>query len=62
VSADWPVSKIRYTPPEIRKDDPEVRKDGKCQVCKGERPEVAVKNFDPFCSATCSRKYHKVGE
>jgi len=38
--------------------DPSRRKDGRCAQCRGERPEVAVKNQDPFCSTTCARDWH----
>jgi hypothetical protein len=26
--------------------------------CGKERPEVALRNIDPFCSSTCARKWH----
>jgi hypothetical protein len=43
--------------PWIRADPPD-RKDGRCAHCRGERPEVAVKNGDPFCSTACARGWH----
>jgi hypothetical protein len=38
--------------------DPSRRRDGRCSGCGGERPEVAVKNGDPFCSTGCARGWH----
>jgi hypothetical protein len=38
--------------------DPPQRKDGRCVSCRGSRPEVAVKNGDPFCSTSCARAWH----
>jgi hypothetical protein len=38
--------------------DPPDRKDGRCVQCRGERPEIAVKNGDPFCSTACARDWH----
>jgi hypothetical protein len=38
--------------------DPSRRRDGRCSGCGGERPEVAVKNGDPFCSTSCARGWH----
>jgi hypothetical protein len=38
--------------------DPSGRRDGRCSCCGGERPEVAVKNGDPFCSTGCARRWH----
>jgi hypothetical protein len=41
----------------IRPDaDPPVRGDGSC-VCGRERPPVAVKHADPFCSTECARRW-----
>lgn len=42
------------------KNDPRVRKDGMCYVCKEERPEVAVRDRDPFCSMECCREFHGI--
>jgi hypothetical protein len=36
----------------------ELGKNGCCIVCGKERPAVAIKHRDPFCSAVCSRKHH----
>lgn len=50
----------------MSKKIPRVRKDGACYVCKGKRvvPETRQKGVpvtaytqDPFCSASCARKY-----
>lgn len=41
--------------------DPPLRSDGGCAVCEKPRPEIAVKNLDPFCSAVCCRAYHRTG-
>jgi hypothetical protein len=43
--------------PQVRTDPPD-RKDGRCVQCRGERPEIAVKNQDPFCSTACARDWH----
>ena len=43
--------------PPIR-PDPSRRRDGRCSSCGNERPEVAVKNGDPFCSTGCARGWH----
>jgi hypothetical protein len=40
--------------------DPATRRDGRCPCCGRERPEVAVKNDDPFCSTGCARSWHEV--
>jgi hypothetical protein len=39
--------------------DPAQRRDGCCANCRGDRPEVAVKNGDPFCSTGCARAWHE---
>ncbi len=43
---------------------PKVRKDGRCYVCKGERPFNPQKGVppeaylaDPFCSSKCARTF-----
>ena len=38
--------------------DPSPRRDGRCPCCGSERPDVAVKNGDPFCSTGCARGWH----
>jgi hypothetical protein len=38
--------------------DPPPRRDGHCPCCGSERPDVAVKNGDPFCSTGCARGWH----
>ncbi|PYO40129.1 MAG: hypothetical protein DMD33_18770 [Gemmatimonadetes bacterium] len=38
--------------------DPPTRDDRACYVCLGERPSIAVKHDDPFCSARCAREYY----
>jgi hypothetical protein len=38
--------------------DPPLRRDGCCANCRSSRPEVAVKNGDPFCSTGCARTWH----
>ena len=43
--------------PPIRTDPPQ-RKDGRCTECGEDRPDVAVKNGDPFCSSVCARIWH----
>jgi len=47
--------------------EPKVRRDGKCVVCKGERPfnpqrGVSPDEYlkDPFCSTVCARKHYEV--
>lgn len=37
-----------------------VRRDGKCRECLGERPQLAVNERDPFCTAECCREYYGV--
>jgi hypothetical protein len=49
-------------PPGMAEKEPNVRKDGRCVLCGGERPLVALNNGDPFCSTACSRKYHGVAD
>lgn len=48
---------------EVRKDPP-MREDGRCALpgCKNELPPVGRKNLDPFCSATCCRKWWRVDD
>jgi len=41
-------------------EEPDVREDGLCFVCGSERPEVAVKHEDPFCSSACCREYYEL--
>lgn len=36
---------------------PPVRKDGLCYMCRGVRPEAAVKDGDPFDTVGCARKF-----
>jgi hypothetical protein len=43
-----------------QKTEPAVRSDGKCYVCKSERPELAVKVGDPFCSSKCCQQHYAV--
>lgn len=38
--------------------DPPVRKSGRCRECRKERPPMAVKHADPFCSAECCREWY----
>lgn len=45
--------------------EPKVRRDGKCFVCKKERPFNPQRGVpfeaytrDPFCSAVCARKHY----
>jgi hypothetical protein len=38
--------------------DPPQRGDGRCVNCRGSRPEIAVKNGDPFCSTGCACTWH----
>lgn len=42
--------------------DPPIRADKKCarQGCHQKLPEIAIKNFDPFCSTDCCRQYHHI--
>jgi hypothetical protein len=40
------------------KANPPVRPDGRCVCCGGERPEVALRSSDPFCSSKCARGWH----
>lgn len=42
------------------KKDPKVRRDGMCYTCKGPRPEVAIKEHDPFCKSDCCREYYGI--
>lgn len=46
------------------KKDPPMRKDGLCarDGCENELSPIALKNFDPFCSAICCRLWHQVDE
>ena len=51
--------------PAIFAGDPPVRADGRCLTCLGpRRPERSqryapgIAQLDPWCSATCSRKWH----
>jgi len=44
------------------KPDPPVKSNGRCVVCDEERPPVAVKQYDPFCSASCAKRWHKVSD
>ena len=39
--------------------DPPVRRNGRCAVCNGQRPALAIMQNDPFCSNTCCRIYHE---
>jgi len=39
--------------------DPPVRKNGRCAVCNGQRPALAILQNDPFCSNTCCRVWHE---
>jgi hypothetical protein len=32
--------------------------DGRCTNCRSDRPEIAVKDGDPFCSNECARTRH----
>jgi hypothetical protein len=43
--------------PSLRADPPH-RRDGRCVNCHTSRPEIAVKNGDPFCSTHCARIWH----
>jgi hypothetical protein len=38
----------RYARPHSVSSDPSVRRDGRCQVCGGVRPQLAVEHGDPF--------------
>jgi hypothetical protein len=38
--------------------DPPQRRDGRCASCRDSRPEIAVRNGDPFCSTRCARFWH----
>jgi hypothetical protein len=38
--------------------DPPQGADGRCAECGAPRPEVAIKNADPFCSTPCARSWH----
>jgi hypothetical protein len=38
--------------------NPKLPGDGRCYVCAGLRPEVAVKELDPFCSTECAKVFH----
>jgi hypothetical protein len=40
--------------------DPTVREDGLCFVCEGERPPLAIRHGDPFCSARCCQTHYQV--
>jgi len=47
--------------------DPPIRADGRCAMwgksCStphGERPPLAVREHDPFCSTQCCKRYHHV--
>jgi len=57
VSAD-----VSYMPFNSTRHDPEPRRDGKCVVCRGERPERAIKEGDPFCKTECARAWYRVGD
>src|SRR5262249_52494882 len=43
--------------PSVRNDPPQ-RRDGYCVNCGSSRPEIAIKNGDPFCSTQCARDWH----
>jgi len=49
-----------YIPGPPKKPDPPVRANGMCAVCGQERPPLAVKHEDPFCSTSCCKSYHRV--
>lgn len=49
------IAAAERSPP---KKEPRVRRDGLCTVCKKERPVVAKKNLDPFCSSPCCRAWY----
>jgi hypothetical protein len=49
--------RLGHQQPQIRSDPPD-RDDGRCVNCRGERPEIAVRNHDPFCSTVCARGWH----
>lgn len=42
----------------VHPNDPPVRTDGRCVVCRGERPDLAKRYLDPFCSNDCCRAYY----
>lgn len=51
--------------------EPRPRRDGKCVVCKKERPmfpegdkraKIYRVDLDPFCSTQCCKKYYGVGD
>jgi hypothetical protein len=37
-----------------------VRKNARCLCCGAERPPVAVRHGDAFCSTACARAYNRV--
>lgn len=48
---------------EAVKPDPPMKRVGRsrryvCVVCQTDLGEVAIKNFDPFCSVGCARGWH----
>jgi hypothetical protein len=43
--------------PSLRADPPR-RADGRCVNCRRDRPVIAVKDGDPFCSNECARTWH----
>lgn len=40
--------------------DATIRRDGRCRQCKGVRPDAAVIEKDPFCTAACCREFYGV--
>ena len=55
----------------VMKPDPPLRADHRCsaphpskpgRLCLQPLPQVAITHEDPFCSAPCARRYHKVVE
>lgn len=38
--------------------NPPARRDGRCVCCGGERPEMALRGGDPFCSRRCAHEWH----
>ena len=52
--------KGRLRPGGLSEGEPAVRGDGRCVVCRGERPPVVIVNRDPFCCTGCSRQHYGV--
>jgi hypothetical protein len=51
-------TRLRLGEPPSLPADPPQRGDRRCVNCRGSRPELAVKNGDPFCSTGCARTWY----